>query len=46
MKFTITVGNYETMAEGFDGTEEDIGLIATSFYNGLWAYDSWYVYTY
>ncbi|KAK3101335.1 hypothetical protein FSP39_002815 [Pinctada imbricata] len=39
--YKIIAGNDETIREGFQGTEEDVGLIATAFYNGLWAYDSW-----
>lgn len=27
---------------GFTGTESNPGVLALSFYSGLWAYDGWY----
>ena len=36
-------GNPATKNLGFEGTTDNLGLIATGFYSGLWAYDGWYV---
>lgn len=39
--FKLAQGHTEYLASGFEGTTGNPGLLATSFYNGLWAYDGW-----
>ena len=39
--YKICEGSYEHVATGFKGTTSSVGIIATAFYSGLWAYDGW-----
>lgn len=41
--YNLARGETETVAGGFEGTGTDTTQIILSFYNGLWAYDGWYV---
>ena len=42
----IFQGNTETLESGFEDTGTDTSLLVLSFYNGLWAYDGWWVFVY
>uniref|UniRef100_T1J7A2 b(0,+)-type amino acid transporter 1 n=1 Tax=Strigamia maritima TaxID=126957 RepID=T1J7A2_STRMM len=37
----LSQGHIENLANGFQGTTNSYGNIATAFYSGLWAYDGW-----
>lgn len=39
--YSLSQGNTETIASGFEGTGTETSIIVLSFYNGLWAYDGW-----
>ncbi|ESO06960.1 hypothetical protein HELRODRAFT_170997 [Helobdella robusta] len=37
----LAQGHTEHLTTGFEGTNWDAGLLITSFYSGMWAYDGW-----
>ncbi|VDI18069.1 solute carrier family 7 (L-type amino acid transporter), member 9 [Mytilus galloprovincialis] len=39
--YSLSQGDTETLASGFEGTSTDTAMLVLSFYNGLWAYDGW-----
>ncbi|XP_060075366.1 b(0,+)-type amino acid transporter 1-like [Ylistrum balloti] len=39
--YKLITDGAEHLGEGFEGTSENVGLIAIAFYNGLWAFDGW-----
>jgi L-type amino acid transporter 9 len=39
--YFLPIGHTEYLANGFDGTEGNLGKIALGLYNGMWAYDGW-----
>jgi hypothetical protein len=40
------LGQYGSLATGFDGTLSNPSNIASALYSGLWAFDGWYVLCY
>ncbi|CAG2215163.1 BAT1 [Mytilus edulis] len=42
--YSLSQGDTETLASGFEGTSTDTAMLVLSFYNGLWAYDGWLSY--
>lgn len=34
-------GNTQHLSNAFNGPTPSMGVIATAFYTGLWAYDGW-----
>jgi L-type amino acid transporter 9 len=40
----IFIGYTEHLETGFEDTTESVSMVALAFYDGLWAYDGWYVF--
>lgn len=41
VRFLQTSGNTQHLSNAFNNPTPSMGVIATAFYTGLWAYDGW-----
>jgi len=39
--YKLSQGNTQYLSQGFTGSTDKFGDVATAFYSGLWAYDGW-----